>query len=161
MLRIVVQWRYIGFTKEPTSSVFICHLSEGHKPNRKKYFVKLKHVIRDIPCGTLWIPLWGFWALRNLLWDSSKGGRGDVAGIVTGLRVGESGFRVLARAKVFSVPQKLSDRIWGLRSLQFSGYLGSFLGVKRPELECDNSHQVHKLRMSGVIHLLPLYAFMA
>jgi hypothetical protein len=87
--------------------------------------------------------------------------RGDVADIVTGLRVGESGFRILERTKVFTVPQKRSDRIWGLCSFQFIGYLGSFLEVKRPEHECDNSHQVPKLRMSGAIPLLSIYAFMA
>jgi len=38
-------------------------------------------------------------------------GRGDVACIVTGMRVGESGFRISALAKDFSVSQKLPDRI--------------------------------------------------
>ena len=30
-----------------------CHLSGGHKPSRKKYFVKWKHCIREDDCSAL------------------------------------------------------------------------------------------------------------
>ena len=79
--------------------------------------------------------------------------------VVTGLRVGESGFRISAREKDFSVSQKRSDRIWGFRSRPFNGYWGSFPGVERPEYERDNPHPVPRLREA--IPLLPLYVFMA
>jgi hypothetical protein len=38
---------------------------------------------------------------------------------------------------------------------------GSFLGVKRPVFQVDHRYLVPRLRMSGALPLLPLYAFIA
>jgi len=41
--------------------------------------------------------------------------------------------------KFFGIARCHPDRLWGLTSLLFHGFRGSFPGVKRPGLEADNS----------------------
>lgn len=43
----------------------------------------------------------------------------------------------------------------------FERYWGSFQGLQGPRLYVDHSHPSLRLRMSGAVLLLPLYAFMA
>jgi hypothetical protein len=56
----------------------------------------------------------------------------------------------------FFSPPRL-DGFWGPSSFLARGYRGSFPGVKRPGREAG--HLVPKLRMRGVIPLLPHYVF--
>ena len=62
--------------------------------------------------------------------------------------------------KIFSAPKR-PDRLWDSPSLQLNGYRGSFPGEKRSGREVNHDlHLVPRLRKSGVICLLLLYAFM-
>jgi hypothetical protein len=69
---------------------------------------------------------------------------------------------MLARAQNFSLSQKNPDWLWGPRSLLFDVYRGLFLrGYCGVGLRLATYiHIVPELRMSGVILLLPLYAFL-
>ena len=61
-----------------------------------------------------------------------------------------------------SLFQKCTHQVWGPPTLIFNRYRGSFSDVKR--LGCEWITQLRlmaRLRMSGVTHLLPLYAFMS
>ena len=67
----------------------------------------------------------------------------------------------LDRFHRFFSPSKRTDRLWGWRCLLFSGQRGSSLGIKSPGCDVDHSHLAFKLRMSGAVPLLSLYAFMS
>jgi hypothetical protein len=63
--------------------------------------------------------------------------------------------------RFFSSP-KLPYRLWGPRSLLFIKHRGSFPGVNGRGVKLTiHLHRVPKIRMSGAIHLLPIYAIMA
>jgi len=74
--------------------------------------------------------------------------------MATVLRAGRSGFRISVAARIFAL-ENIHTTVGGPSSLLFNGYR-----VKRPEREADH-HLVPKLRMSGAISLLPLYALRA
>jgi hypothetical protein len=57
---------------------------------------------------------------------------------VTGLRVGRSGFRILARGTNLSVIQNRPEQLRGDPSL-LSRYRGSLLGLRQPEREVAHS----------------------
>jgi hypothetical protein len=64
------------------------------------------------------------------------------------------------RGKIFLFIPKHQDWLWDQSSLLFNGYRGSIPGVKQPGNKVNNYYP-SKLRMSGDIPLLPLYAFTA
>jgi hypothetical protein len=64
---------------------------------------------------------------------------GTVVDIATRLRAGRSGVRIPAEVRDFSFLQNLPYLLWGLVSLVFNGYQGSFPGVKRPGREVNHS----------------------
>jgi hypothetical protein len=92
---------------------------------------------------------------------TAKGSRSSLIDIATTLRAGRSGARIPVRDKGFLSSPKRPDRLWHPPSLLFNGYRVSFQGVKRPRREVDHFPLVRRLKISGVIPLLPLYAFMA
>ena len=61
----------------------------------------------------------------------------DVVCIVTRLRVGRSWVRVPVEPSDFFCPPNLSDRLWGLPSILFSGYWRFFPEVNWPMREGD------------------------
>lgn len=85
----------------------------------------------------------------------------EVVVIVARIGAGRSGVSNPARwNKLFSTPKR-PDRLWASPSLQFNGYWDFFKGEKRPGREVNHDlHLVPRLRKSGVICLLLLYAFM-
>ena len=76
-------------------------------------------------------------------WDS-------VVGIVTGLQAGHSGVLILAGPRDRYLSPKCQDQLWGTPSLLICGYPVSFQGWS-----------LLWLKISGAVHLLSLYAFMA
>jgi hypothetical protein len=73
-----------------------------------------------------------------------------------------SRIQIPVRARYFSLLQKHPDQLWGPHSLLFDGFQCSFPW----EISHDMKLRIHgplvsKLRMSGAVPLLPLYAFMA
>jgi len=59
------------------------------------------------------------------------------------------------RGKKFLVPKRPEPG-----ALLLNGYRGSFPGVKRPGLEVTTHlHLMKRLRMNGVIPIIPVYAF--
>ena len=66
------------------------------------------------------------------------------------------------RSKRSCLLQNRPDWLWDPSSLVFHGYWSSIWGegVNRPKRGVDHFHLVPKLRMSGVLLLLPLHAFM-
>jgi hypothetical protein len=79
-----------------------------------------------------------------------------VVGIAARLRAEQSGARILTEAKVF--PPTYPDRLRGPPSPLFDGYRAYFPALKWPRL-ATHFDPVSRLRMSGAILLLPLYAF--
>ena len=59
--------------------------------------------------------------------------------VITRLRTGRSGFRILVRAEDLFLLVTSLYRLWCQPSLQLNGYRGSFAGIKRPELEIYHS----------------------
>jgi len=58
--------------------------------------------------------------------------------------------------------RKCPDLLWGLRSLLFSGYQCFFLGVHGQGMKLTTHiHLLPRLRMSGAVPLIPIYAFVA
>jgi hypothetical protein len=47
-------------------------------------------------------------------------------------------------------------RHWCAPSLLFNGYRSSYRGAKRPKLEVNHVHLVPRLKMSGIVPLIPL-----
>jgi len=79
-----------------------------------------------------------------------------VAGIFeTRLWAGHSGVHIPGGCS-----PKCSDQLLGPPSLLFIGYIGSFLGVKWPGQMTTHLHLVLRLRISGAIPLVLLYALM-
>jgi hypothetical protein len=79
--------------------------------------------------------------------------RENAVGVVTGIRAG-----MPEEAREYS--ENRPDPLWGPPILLFSGYVGCVPGVKQLGHEVDHL-RTSRLRMSGAIPLLPLYAFMA
>ena len=73
----------------------------------------------------------------------------------------DSRFNVQCRQEIFLI-SKLSRLGLGPEVLLFNGYWGFFpLGINHPGPDADHSHPlVLRLRMSGALALLLLYAFM-
>jgi len=66
------------------------------------------------------------------------------------------------RGKRYFSFTKYPDQLWGPPSLLFRGYWVSSLGTKPAEHKFNYTPPCSsRLRMSGAIPLLPLYAFMA
>ena len=64
------------------------------------------------------------------------------------------------RGEKFSVLQNCLDQFWSQPSLLYSGCWCYIFGVKRLEYEmATHLHLVASLRTSGIVALLPLYAF--
>jgi len=79
---------------------------------------------------------------------------------VTKLRAGRFGFRIPAGEEFLS-SIKRPNRLRGPPSLILNWYWGSFTGVKLPRLKLiTHLDLVSRLRMSGIIPLRLLYAFM-
>jgi hypothetical protein len=64
--------------------------------------------------------------------NSSNGSRGSVVGMVTRLRTGRSGFRIVAGLRDFYLLYTCPERLWGPPSLLFNGHRCSLSGLKRP-----------------------------
>jgi hypothetical protein len=74
------------------------------------------------------------------------------------LRAGRSGDRIPVRARDFSFFQKYRPAL-GPTDRRIQWVPGYFLGLKQPGREVNNRHLVPRLRMSGVIFLIPIFAF--
>jgi hypothetical protein len=68
---------------------------------------------------------------RNFAGQQSSRRRSGLDGIVNKARAGRCGVRIPYEKQEFSFPKRY-DQLLGPSSLLFSGYWGSFLGVKRP-----------------------------
>jgi hypothetical protein len=77
--------------------------------------------------------------------------------VITRLQAGGS---ILGRGKIFLLPRKHLDRLWGTPSLVFSGYRASSPGLNLSGFEANHSHLLPRLRVTGTVPLLGLYAFM-
>jgi hypothetical protein len=86
--------------------------------------------------------------------------RDRVVGTVSRLRAGRLLPPVLL-SKRFLPSAKRHDCLWSPPSLPFTGYRVSFPRVKQPGRATDHVNLVPRLRISGAIPHLPLYAFMA
>jgi len=110
----------LPYVEQRTSNIGHSAPKTAHNLKRRNGINKILGKICNFECNYL-----------RIYNNSSNGSRGSVVGMVTRLRTGRPGVRIMAGLRDFYLLYTCPDRLWGPPSLLFNGHPCSLQGVKR------------------------------